>query len=883
VGTHLFISLVYNTSLLLVLVAIYSGIKFKIPFESALPSRTRDILTGILIGLIGVALMASPWKFKPGIYFDARSVLLCVTGLFFGLIPTVLAVVIIGSFRIFVDGVGALSGLGVILTSAGLGLLWQRWRPGLKQQGKLLELYLFGLLVHLLMLACMFILPRPVAFDILRHISLPVMIIFPVGTVLLSILIIRQNVSRQMNEKLWESKKLLESVVENVPLMIFLKEAKDLRYVIFNHAGEELLGYDRKALLGKNDLDLFPPEQAAQFMAGDREVLNGETGVLDIPEEFIDTAGKGRRVLHTNKVCIRGNDGDTKYLLGISEDITERKKIESDMHESYEMERMSNAIRQNSLLPISLHEKLTINLASLLSIPWLTLEPKGSVFLVSGENMHLAVQQGLAPASLVLCAKIPFGKCLCGKAAESGEIFTSTDVGPEHETVYEGMQPHGHCCVPIIAAGTTLGVLNLYLKAGADISAKQLEFIRTVANIIALDIVHSRVEEQFAQSQKMEAIGQMAGGIAHDLNNILTAIIGYGNFLSAAIPVGDPKHADSDEIIKAGERAATLIHQLLTFSRKQVVQSSALNLDQIIPETIKMLRRMIPENIEFKTHLKSAPANVLANQGQLGQVIINLAVNARDAMPKGGILTFETAQTELDKNYASTHVGVLPGRYVMLAVSDTGNGMSPEVVAHLFEPFFTTKEQGKGTGLGLSTVYGIVKQSGGNIFVYSELGKGTTFKIYLPIVAEKAGETPVKKSSIMSYRGTETILLVEDEDAVRKFVSRLLSQNGYSVLEAATPREAIAFCEARHDITLMLTDLIMPQMDGYVLAKTVATLAPLMKVVFMSGYTDNVLTQQNLMKPGTMLLEKPLKEDTILRKVREVLNGEPQLLRSLSL
>jgi PAS domain S-box-containing protein len=704
VSAQLFISLIYNTSLLLVLTAIYSGIKFKIPFESALPSRTRDFLTGVLIGLIGVALMTSPWEFEPGIRFDARSILLSVTGLFFGVIPTALAVGITGAFRLFVDGAGELSGLGVIFTSAGLGLIWQHWRPDLKLKGGLFELYLFGIIVNLLMLACMFILPRPVALEVLSHISVPVMVVFPVGTVLLSILLIRQRENRLMDEKLLESKNLFENVVENVPLMIFLKEARDLRFVIFNRAGEELLGYGRKDLLGKNNLDLFPPEQAAHFMAKDREVLDGEKGFLDIPEEFIDTARKGRRILHTSKVCIRGGDGATKFLLGISEDVTERKKAESDIHDAYETQGILNIMLQQSLSPVPLPKKLTDHLATLLSIPWLAVEPKGAVFLLTGQTLTLAVQQGLASPLLAACANVPVGKCLCGRAAGSGEIVTSTGIEPEHETVYKGILPHGHCCMPIIAAGAILGVLNLYLKAGIDFTAKQRDFIRAVTNILASDILHARIEEQLSQAQKMEAVGQMAGGIAHDFNNILTAVMGYSGFLSAAIPAGDPKRADLDEIIKAGERAAVLTNQLLTFSRKQVVQFSGLNLDQIIPETIKMLRRMIPENIELRTFLKSAPAIVSGNQGQLEQVILNLAVNARDAMPDGGKLTFETSLAELDEAYSSAHPEVSPGRYVMLAVSDTGHGMSPEVARHLFEPFFTTKEQGKGTGLGLSTV-----------------------------------------------------------------------------------------------------------------------------------------------------------------------------------
>lgn len=599
------------------------------------------------------------------------------------------------------------------------------------------------------------------------------------------------------------------------------------------------------------------------------ELREGASFEIGIPP----LSGRARH----GEVSVSGTQwaGKPAYL-AVIRDITKRKRAEMDMRESYEIQGILNAMLQHSLTPLPLQQKLADHLATLFSIPWLAVESKGAVFLVTGRTLTLTVQQGLAPALLVSCAKIPFGKCLCGRAAESGQIVTSTCIGPDHEIVYEGMTPHGHYCAPIIAAGATLGVLNLYLKEGTSIIGKRQDFIKAVMDILAADILHARVEEQFAHSQKMEAIGHMAGGVAHDFNNILTAIMGFANFLSAALPAGDPKCDDVDQIIKAAERAAALTQQLLAFSRKQVVQLSVLNLDQIVPEVIKMVRRMIAEDIEFKTFLNSAPANVLANQGQLGQVLINLAVNARDAMPNGGKLTFETAQVELDENYATNHPGVSPGRYVMLAVSDTGQGMSPEVVQRIYEPFFTTKEQGKGTGLGLSTVYGIVRQSGGSIFVYSEPGKGTTFKIYLPRVAEKSDEKPAEKPSLSSCRGTETILLVEDDEFVRKFVYRVLLQNGYSVLEAATPREAIALCELQKDIHLMITDIVMPQMNGYELSKVMASIIPRMKVIFMSGYTDDAITHHNILEPGMGLLEKPLKVETILLKVREVLEARPQ-------
>jgi len=689
----------------------------------------------------------------------------------------------------------------------------------------------------------------------------------PIGRKTLAISVERDITERRkMDEELRFRAALLDNATDSIHALEI-----DGKLIYVNETVAKATGYLPAELLGKNISMLDSSEDSVLVSSRLAQLLTEGDARFNVLRVRKDGTSFPVEV-YASVMNLEGR----KIIIAVDRDITEIKRVELDMRESYEIQGVLNAMLQHSLMPLPLQQKLADHLATLFSIPWLAVEPKGCVFLVTGRTLILTVQQGLAPALLVACAKLPFGKCLCGRAAESGEIVTSNHIGPDHEIVYEGIKPHGHYCAPVIAAGKTLGVLNLYLKEGTEITGKRRDFIKAVTDILAADILHARVEEQFAHSQKMEAIGHMAGGVAHDFNNILTAIMGYAGFLRAALPAGDPNCSDVDQITAAGERAAALTQQLLTFSRKQVVQFNVLNLDQIVPDIVKMVRRMIVEDIEFKTFLYSAPANVLANQGQIEQIILNLAVNARDAMPNGGKLTFETAQIELDANYAADHPGVSPGRYVMLAVSDTGHGMSPEIVARIFEPFFTTKEQGKGTGLGLSTVYGIVKQSGGNIFVYSEPGKGTTFKIYLPSVAEKTAEKKVEKTALSSYRGTETILLVEDDESVRKFVYRLLSQNGYSVLEAATPREAIKFCELRHDIHLMITDIVMPQMNGYELSKVTATMVPRMKVIFMSGYTDNALTRQNISEPGRVFLEKPLKVATILLKIREVLEGRPQ-------
>lgn len=507
---------------------------------------------------------------------------------------------------------------------------------------------------------------------------------------------------------LQESKDLIESVVENVPLMLFLKEAKDLKFVVFNHAGEELLGYDRKALLGKSDLDFFPPEQAAHFMAKDREVLEGDAGALDIPEEFIDTAKKGRRTLHTHKVSIKGHDGKPKYLLGISEDITEQL----------------------------------------------------------------------------------------------------------------------------------------------------------------------RLERQFQQSQKMESIGRLAGGVAHDFNNLLTAIGGYAGFLYKGFAESDPRRDDAKEIISAAERAAALTRQLLAFSRKQVLNPQAVDINATLAGTANMLKRLIGENIELQTKLYSQPCIVNADAGQLGQVLMNLVINSRDAMPDGGKIIIETKLVTPDMSLFARHPDLNPGPQVCLSVSDTGSGISAENKEHLFEPFFTTKEKGKGTGLGLSTVFGIVKQSGGEIEVESSPGQGTTFRIYVPQVRDAAFRNFKANEQPKSLGGTETILLVEDEDSLRRFAERTLRAGGYTVVSAEDGKAALAAAELHgQPFDMLLTDVVMPGMNGRELSMELARRKMVRRTLYMSGYTDDAIIKHGVLEDGISFIYKPFSVEALSIKIREVLDG----------
>jgi two-component system, cell cycle sensor histidine kinase and response regulator CckA len=556
---------------------------------------------------------------------------------------------------------------------------------------------------------------------------------------------------RRAARRVDEASAFLDSIVENLPNMVFVKEPRELRFVRFNKAGEELLGTPRSALIGKNDFDFFPEQQARFFQEKDRDVLARRT-LLDIAEEPIKTPA-GERWLHTKKIPILDADGNPRYLLGISEDITEKKATAEEL-------------------------------------------------LRAKAELELRVEQRTR-----------------------------------------------------------------------DLRAANEELKREMNERKQAEAALLKSESQLRQAQKMEAIGRLAGGVAHDFNNMLSVILSYGDLVFRSLPADSPLRADVEQISQAGARAADLTRQLLAFSRQQVLVPKLVDLNASIESMHKMLCRLIGEDIELRTLPCQDLAHVRVDPGQIEQVIVNLAVNARDAMPQGGILSIETGNVELDSAYAAEHPGIRPGPHVMLAVSDSGLGMDRETQARIFEPFFTTKEQGKGTGLGLSTVFGIVQQSGGSIWVYSELNQGTTFKVYLPRASGHDLSSGLTTARAASANGSETVLLVEDDEQVRTLAKVVLERSGFRVIAACGCEEALRV-EASYGepIQLLLTDVVMPRMSGRELAELLAKQRPRMKVLFMSGYTDDTVVHHGVLEAGVQFLQKPLTPDGLTRKVREVLD-----------
>ena len=644
---------------------------------------------------------------------------------------------------------------------------------------------------------------------------------------------------RIAEEERRQSEEKFSAAFHASPDLISITRLSDGTILEANEGYERLLGYTRAESVGVTTTRLSiwaDPADRSRFVAELEEfgeVHDFETTLLRKDGTAIAVLDSARKFHLLGEECV----------LSVVHDITDRKRAEEAVRDSEEKNR---TLLQNIEAAVVVH----------------------------GADTRIVTCNSMAQEILGLSEDQLLGRT----AFDPAWHFTREDgsvLPPEEYPVARVVASHE-------ALGDFVaGVHRPHRETDADIwvlvnAHPIFDAAGELAQVIVtlIDITERRrLEEQLRQSQKMEAIGRLAGGVAHDFNNLLTAINGYADMLAAGMAPGDERRSDVEEIRKAGDRAAALTRQLLAFSRRQVLQPAVVDLNAVVAGIAPMLRRLVGEQIELRAPGSPDLGRIRADPSQIEQVLLNLAVNARDAMPAGGTLTIETANIELDDEYARTHTLVAPGSYVLLAVSDTGVGMDAPTMAHLFEPFFTTKAVGEGTGLGLATVYGIVAQSGGHVTAYSEPGHGSVFKVFLPRVAETVERhSPALAEPAAS--GAETILLVEDEDVVRSFVERVLSRLGYRVSTAQSGAEALALV-ADHPgpIDLLVTDVMLPGMVGREVSERLTALRPSLRTLFISGYTEDSIVHRGELDPGVSFLSKPFTPDALGHAVRAVLDG----------
>lgn len=650
-------------------------------------------------------------------------------------------------------------------------------------------------------------------------------------------LLLTHDALRRSAEALRNQHELLNAIIEGTTAATYVKDLQG-RYLLMNSAGATLLGKSVDEIIGKDDATLFSSESAQEIIGRDREIL--QSGVVQTREEEVTTGNTTRTFLST-KGPLRDAKGRIAGVVGNSLDITERYRAIEALAESEERFR-------------TIFDGSPIGMA------------------VIGTDGGIVASNSACRQMLNLKEDDLMGVAIFDELTHPDD--RGADAARFQQLIRGEIEYDRREKRYILRDGRRVFAdLHLYLVRDKRGAARYLIGI-------SVDITERKsLETQLRQAQRMETIGRLAGGVAHDFNNLLMVIKGYCELLLTRENIGDGLQ-QLERISKAADQAASLTQQLLAFGRKQVLQPKVFNLNTLVWNAEKMLRRLISEDVEMVTATAKNLGAIKADPGQIDQVILNLVINARDAMPKGGTLTLETANVELDESYAHGHLGAVPGSYVMLAITDNGLGMDDETQAHIFEPFFTTKELGKGTGLGLSMVYGIVKQSGGYIWVHSAPGKGSSFRVYLPRVFENEQEIAPRFPTAQSLAGKETILLVEDDPLVRGLALEILNSRGYSVLVAERPDVALELCRQHAGkINLVLTDVIMPGMNGREMADEILAMRPEVGVLFMSGYTDTAVMRNGNTGKFTSFLQKPFSPTVLGQKVREMLDqmeGVPQ-------
>ncbi|MGB3223095.1 MAG: PAS domain S-box protein [Desulforhopalus sp.] len=807
-------------------------------------SLSKQILIGIFLGGVGIAIMLNPIEYGHGVIFDTRSVLLCLTGLFFGTIPVTVAIFITGVFRLFLGGTGAMTGVVVIITSGGIGLAWRYYRRGLKQDPSAGELYLLGIAVHLVMLAAILLMPWKIAIDVLSKISLPVMIIFPATTVILGNLLINREKRKRSEEKIKRSDTLQRKMFSHIGDVIVIIDQDGIsKYKSPNV--ETLFGWKPEDVIGSSVMEKVHPDDLNTAHTFFENLKNESNAIRTVEFRYKCNNGSFRWIEFTGANLL--HDPEIAGILGNFQDITERRLAEVALRESEEKYRMLVENQTDLVVKVDSEGRFLF-----VSPSYCRIFGKQEKELLGQKFMPLVHEEDREATARAM------------KALDT----------PPHTAYLEQRAMTKDGWLWLAWADTAIldnkGNIKEIIGVGRDITERKRVEEETI-----------KLQGQLTQTHKMESVGRLAGGVAHDFNNMLSVILGYSELALDQLEDGQATRSALQEIQRAANRSADLTRQLLAFARKQTVVPEILDMNATIENMLGLLRRLIGEDIELIWRPGKNLQSVKVDPSQIDQILANLCVNARDAIEYAGKITIETNNEFVDDTYCVDHVYFLPGEYVLLTVSDNGCGMDRDTTSRLFEPFFTTKKIGSGTGLGLATTYGIVKQNDGFINVYSEPGRGTIFKIFLPRYVPKNNNlpddealpepaAPVGTESI-TPSGRETILLVEDEPMILELSEAMLKGLGYTVFTAGTPGEAIRLAQEHcGQIDLLMTDVIMPEMNGSDLARSLVPLCPDIKLLFMSGYTANVIAHNGVLDEEVNFIQKPFARKDLAVKIREV-------------
>jgi len=947
----IYINLIFNLSLLVAL-SIISGF-----IEKRKPAYRKwsALLQGTLFGGAAIIGLLRPLDLGGGLIFDGRSVVISLCALFFGPMAGAAAAAMAVPFRLWLGGVGALMGGLVILSSMGIGLsAHYRFKPE-SGEVSVRNLYLMGLAVHVVMIALMFALPSNVAWTTVQKIGLPVLLLYPLATVLGGRVLADQAFAARFVDLLQKAKQNLEVTLRSIGEAVIATDVRG-RITLMNLEAERLTGWKSEDAIGKSLSEIFnviDVDTRRQTGNPVDAVLQSGTTIERTNHSLLVARDGTERHITENASPIRHESGEVTGVVLVFRDVTESYRTQAALRESEESYRrlFQDHAAVKMILDPETGSILDVNKAAVSYYGWprerlirmnikeINTLPPEAVFQEMNKaktlkRIHFEFRHRRADGSVrdveVFSSRILLGgkealhsivhdvterkraeverERLLAAIEQAGEAVCITDVNgtiqyvnPAFETITgysraeavgenprilkSGLQDdafYRNLWETIASGSTWKGQLVNRRKTGElyteDVTISPVcDATGSIANYVAVkhDITEKQqLTAQLMQAQKMESVGQLAGGVAHDFNNMLTVIIGHTQMLLHQTDAAQPAHADLSAILNAAERSARITRQLLAFARRQPIAPRVLDLNDTVERMLKMLRRLIGEDINLVWSPGRNLWPVRMDPSQIDQVLANLCVNARDAIDGVGKITIETANASLDKAFDDSQSDFVPGDFALLAVSDNGCGMDKHTLDKIFDPFFTTKELGRGTGLGLSTVYGIVKQNNGLIRVYSEPGQGTTFKIYLPREPrqEVESQSDVRGSAIPA--GDETLLLVEDEKAILKLGKRVLEQMGYRVLTAETPELALKLAELHAGgIHLLITDVIMPGMNGKDLAERLRSKHPDLKCLYMSGYTANVIAHHGVLDPGVHFIEKPFKVLDLAAKVREVMDA----------